>query len=86
MKIKVFRLAIYSVFIIAHSVYSKNLQHAYREQFVYLTDRDVLSNAWAGRFYVPQKMPGAELFKMGSDFDFLVSSEDVRIFYTRQMR
>ena len=152
MKIKVFRLAIYSVFIIAHSVYSKNLQHAYkdhlflqdfaekvplseelagtelytvsldrngrilvlsnkgllqihngklvrdlqnrplldmqirnmdayREQFVYLTDRDVLSNAWAGRFYVPHTMPDAELFKMGSNFDFLISSEDVLAYF-----
>ena len=25
----------------------------YRDQFVYLTDKVVLSNAWAGQFYVP---------------------------------
>jgi len=54
---------------------------AYREQFTYLTDKDVLSNAWAGQFYVPHKMPDAGLFKMGSDFDFLVSSEDALAYF-----
>jgi len=44
---------------------------AYRDQFVYLTDKVVLSNAWAGQFYVSHKMPDAGLFEMGSNFDFL---------------
>ena len=53
------------------------------DQFVYLTDKVVFSNAWAGRFSVPHKMPQAKLFKMAGDFDFLVAGED-SIAYFRQ--
>jgi hypothetical protein len=44
----------------------------YRDQLVYLTDEAVLSNAWAGRFYVPHGMQDARLFQMGEDFAFLL--------------
>jgi hypothetical protein len=152
MKTNTFCLAIYSIFIIALSAYTKNLQHFYkdrpylqdfaekiplseelagtelsavrfdrngrilvlsnkgllqihngklvpdqqhrpildmqirsldtcRDQFVYLTDKVVLSNAWAGKFYVPHKMPDAELFKMGNNFDFLVTGKDVLAYF-----
>jgi len=52
-------------------------------QFVYLTDKVVFSNAWAGRFFVPHQMPQAKLFKMAGDFDFLVAAEN-SIAYFRQ--
>ncbi len=48
----------------------------YRDQFVYLTDKAVLSNAWAGKFYQFHKMPEAKLFQMGGNFDVLLAGED----------
>ncbi len=41
-------------------------------QFVYLTDEQVLSNAWAGRLLVEHQVPGARLLAIGGDSDFLV--------------
>ncbi len=52
----------------------KNLE-TYRGQFIYLTDKAVLSNAWAGRILMPHKMPDAGLFVPGSDFDFLLAGK-----------
>jgi len=53
----------------------------YRDQFIYLTNKAVLSNAWAGRFYVPHGMQDARLFQMGEDFAFLLVGKDkVRYF------
>jgi hypothetical protein len=46
----------------------------YQNQFVYLTNQAVLSNAWAGRLYVPHPMPDATLFAGGMDFTFLISN------------
>ena len=54
-------------------------------QFVYLTDKIVFSNAWAGRLSVPHQMPEAKLFKMAGDSDFLVAAED-SIAYFQQVR
>ncbi|MHC4106093.1 MAG: ligand-binding sensor domain-containing protein, partial [Planctomycetota bacterium] len=48
----------------------------YRDQFVYLTDKVVLSNAWAGKLYVRHKMADVGLFEMGKSFDFLLSGEN----------
>jgi len=45
-------------------------------QFVYLTDKVVFSNAWAGRFSVPHQMPDVKSFKLAGDFDFLVTAKD----------
>jgi len=53
----------------------------YRDQFVYLTDKVVLSNAWAGQFYVSHEMADAGLFKMGSNFDFLVAGKDILAYF-----
>ncbi|MBN2375524.1 MAG: hypothetical protein JXD22_03930 [Sedimentisphaerales bacterium] len=47
----------------------------YRGQFVYLTDKAVLSNAWAAKFYVAHGMADAKLFTMGNDFDVFVVGE-----------
>jgi hypothetical protein len=52
-----------------------------RGQFVYLTDEVALSNAWAGKFYVPHKMPDAGLFEMGSNFDFLLAGKDTLAYF-----
>ena len=43
------------------------------DQIVYLDEKAVLSNAWAGKLYSPHSLPGARIFSGGSDFEFLVS-------------
>lgn len=48
----------------------------YRGQFIYLTDKAVLSNAWAGSLLMPHKMPDAVLFMPGSKFDFLLAGKN----------
>ncbi len=53
----------------------------YRNQFVYLTDKVVLSNAWAGKFYIPHKTDDVGLFEMGSNFDFLVIGKDALAYF-----
>jgi hypothetical protein len=47
----------------------------YRDQFVYLTDKVVLSNAWAGKLYARHQIEDVELFEMGSNFDFVVTGK-----------
>ncbi len=59
----------------------------YEDQFVYLTDDHVLSNAWAGRLLKRHEAPDARLLAMGRDFDFLVAGPDARqIAYDQQRR
>jgi hypothetical protein len=45
----------------------------YDDQFVYLTDKGVLSNAWAGELNSLYSLPNARLFEGGLDFAFLIS-------------
>lgn len=45
----------------------------YQDQLVYIDDRAVLSNAWAGKLFSRHKMPGAKLFAGGKDFSFMIS-------------
>jgi len=45
----------------------------YENQFVYATDRAVLSNAWAGERYLKQGMPSVKMFCGGDGFSFLLS-------------
>jgi len=60
----------------------KNLDTC-RGQFVYVTDKAVLSNAWAGKLYVPHQISGAGLFEMGDDFDFLLAAEDSAAYFNQ---
>lgn len=60
----------------------KNLE-TYRSQFVYLTDKAVLSNAWAGRLLIPHKMPDAKLFTPGSNFDFLLATANSIAYFNK---
>jgi len=48
----------------------------YKNQFVYLTDKVVLSNAWAGKIYIKYSLPKAKCFAGGDNFKFLVGSDD----------
>ncbi|MEX2234152.1 MAG: hypothetical protein WD824_18455 [Cyclobacteriaceae bacterium] len=45
----------------------------YRDHLIYLDDKAVLSNAWAGNLYARHSLPGANLLAGGKDFDFLIS-------------
>ncbi len=47
--------------------------NVYENQFVYMDDKAILSNAWAGNLYSRYTMPGASLFEGGEDFAFLIS-------------
>jgi len=55
----------------------------YRNQFIYLTDNFVLSNAWAGRLLTPHKMPDAGLFSMGRSFDFLLAGKNSLAYFNQ---
>ena len=48
----------------------------YKDQFVYLTNIAVLSNAWTGKYYVDHKLKNPTNFVLGNDFSTLVSSAD----------
>lgn len=45
----------------------------WREQFVLVDDKAVLSNAWAGSLYIPHQLPGARILAGGASDDFLIS-------------
>ena len=60
----------------------KNLE-TYRGQFIYLTDKAVLSNAWAGRLLIPHKIPDAGLFVPGSNFDFLLAGKNSLAYFNQ---
>ncbi|MFC2123385.1 hypothetical protein ACFLU5_01135 [Bacteroidota bacterium] len=53
----------------------------YLDQFVYLTDKAILSNAWAGKFYVEHDMTNCSHFAMGNDFSVLVAAKGKLAFY-----
>lgn len=48
----------------------------YKNQFVYLTDKAVLSNAWAGRVYLNHNLANANYFDGDTGFNFLVGSDN----------
>jgi len=45
----------------------------YHNQIIYLDDKAVLSNAWAGKLYSGHSLDSAKIFAGGVDFTFLVS-------------
>ena len=44
----------------------------YQNQFVYIDDKAILSNAWAGKLYSNHHMPEAKLVCGGFDFLFMI--------------
>ncbi|AEI46501.1 hypothetical protein [Runella slithyformis] len=46
----------------------------YQHQFVMINDKDVLSNAWAGKLFTKHSLPDAYLLAGGKDFSFLISN------------
>ena len=53
----------------------------YMDQFVYLTDKAVLSNAWAGKFYVEHSLDTPSHFVMGENFSFLLARQGKLAFF-----
>lgn len=49
----------------------------HQEQFVFLDERHIFSNAWAGTLLIPHTLPDAHLLEAGSDFSFLVANTHV---------
>ncbi len=47
----------------------------YMDQFVYLTDEALLSNAWAGKFYIAHHVDKPTHFVMGENFSFLLAAK-----------
>lgn len=45
----------------------------YKSHLIYVDDKAVFGNAWAGTIYSRHKMPEAKVFAAGNDFTFLVS-------------
>jgi hypothetical protein len=45
----------------------------YQNQLVYIDNKAVLSNAWAGKLFSKHQLPEAKLFAGGKDFLFLIS-------------
>jgi hypothetical protein len=52
----------------------------YKDQFVFLDDKAVLSNAWAGKLFSKHNLPDARIFSAGKDFAFLVANgKEIRL-------
>ncbi len=49
----------------------------FQDQLVYLDDKAVFSNAWAGKLFVKHALPGANILTVGKDFGFLISDGKV---------
>lgn len=45
----------------------------YKEQLVYIDEKSIFSNAWAGSLFLKYNLPGASLFCCGNDFTFLIT-------------
>lgn len=45
----------------------------YRDQLVYIDDKAIFSNSWAGKLYLLHDLPGARILAGGKDFCFLVA-------------
>lgn len=55
---------------------------SYKDQFVYLTDKAILSNAWAGKFYIKHDLKNCTHFALGDEFSVLVVAKGKFEFYT----
>ncbi len=52
----------------------------YKDQFVYLDDKAVLSNSWAGKLFSAHALADACKFEAGKDFSFLVTNgKEIRL-------
>ncbi len=56
----------------------------YRNQTVYLDDKQVFSNAWAGIIQIEHGLPEATVFAGGKDFQFLVSDGEHLVYVDQE--
>ena len=55
--------------------------NSYQDQFVYLTDKAILSNAWAGKFYINHSIDNCTHFALGDEFSALVAAKGKLAFF-----
>ncbi len=55
--------------------------NSYQDQFVYLTDKAILSNAWAGKFYINHNIDNCTHFALGDEFSALVAAKGKLAFF-----
>lgn len=55
----------------------------YNNQFVYLTDKIVFSNAWAGKFYFEHGLENAFKFVVANDFNTLVGAKGKLVLFKK---
>ena len=55
----------------------------YQNQFVYLDDKAVLGNSWAGNLYLRHDLPNANILSAGHNFDFMISDGRTLQFLSR---
>jgi len=56
----------------------------YQDQFVYLDQKQIFSNAWAGKLQIDHGMPNARYFAGGKDFQFLVSDGQKLAYFNKE--
>ncbi|MEA1878592.1 MAG: hypothetical protein U9N86_17255, partial [Bacteroidota bacterium] len=54
---------------------------SFKNQFVYLTDKAILSNAWAGKFYIKHNIDSCSHFVLGDDFLVMVAAREKLAFF-----
>lgn len=54
---------------------------SFDSQLIYLTDREIFSNGWAGTFYTEHRKPEASLFCMRDKFEFLLLDNKQIIYF-----
>ncbi len=54
---------------------------SYKNQFVYLSDKEIFGNAWAGKFYVKHEMDNPEHFALGKDFSVIIAGKGKVAFF-----
>ncbi|MDN5212920.1 hypothetical protein QQ020_12715 [Fulvivirgaceae bacterium BMA12] len=52
----------------------------FRDQFVYLDNQAVLSNAWAGKLLSKHRLPSAKILCAGAHFDFMITDSTTLIY------
>ncbi|HHH50609.1 MAG TPA: hypothetical protein ENK52_06490, partial [Saprospiraceae bacterium] len=48
----------------------------YKNQFIYLSEEAVFSNAWAGKLFCKHNVPDAHILASGKDFSFLIANDN----------
>ncbi len=54
---------------------------SYQDQFVYLSDKAIFSNAWAGKFYINHNIDNCTHFALGDEFSALVAAKGKLAFF-----